>query len=286
MADGSHILTIHCPDTVGIVAAVSTFLASKDAFITESSHFGDPDTGQFFMRTVFRAASGAALRPNKLASDFSEVADKFAMKWALHDAGQKTKAVIAVSKFGHCLNDLLHRVQVGAMPVDIVAVVSNHETFRSLVEWHDIPFHHLPVTPESKHDQERKLLKIIDKTSAELLILARYMQILSDHVCAQLPGRVINIHHSFLPGFKGARPYHQAHTRGVKIIGATAHYVTPDLDEGPIIEQAVERVDHTLSPDDLVHFGQDIESSVLSRAVRWHAEHRVLLNGAKTVVFR
>lgn len=238
------------------------------------------------MRTVFRSGDKTELLPSSLASDFSETADKFAMKWTLHDAGQKTKAVLAVSKFGHCLNDILHRVQVGAMPVEIVAVVSNHETFRDLVERHKIPFHYLPVAPESKQNQERKLMEIVDETKAELLILARYMQILSDNVCAKLPGRVINIHHSFLPGFKGARPYHQAHARGVKIIGATAHYVTPDLDEGPIIEQAVERVDHTLSPDDLVHFGQDIESSVLSRAVRWHAEHRVLLNGTKTVVFR
>lgn len=282
----SFILTIQCPDTVGIVAAVSTFLAAENAFITESSHYGDPDTGQFFMRTVFRSGTDTPLSTNTVTTDFAAIAEKFAMTWNLHDAGHKTKAVIAVSKFGHCLNDLLHRVQVGAMPLDIVAVVSNHETFRDLVEWHEVPFHYLPVSPENKQEQEQKLMHIIEETGGELLVLARYMQILSDNVCATLPGRVINIHHSFLPGFKGARPYHQAHARGVKIIGATAHYVTPELDEGPIIEQAVERVDHTLSPDDLVHFGRDIESTVLSRAVRWHAEHRVLLNGAKTVVFR
>lgn len=285
-AGALYILTIQCPDIVGIVAAVSTFLAEKNAFITESAHFGDPDTGQFFMRTVFRSNAGSTLSLTDLTSDFSDVATKFAMTWNLHDSQEKARAIIAVSKFGHCLNDLLHRVQVGAMPIDVVAVVSNHETFRDLVEWHDVPFHHLTITPETKQEQERKLLSLVDEKNCELLILARYMQILSDSVCAALPGRVINIHHSFLPGFKGARPYHQAHARGVKIIGATAHYVTPDLDEGPIIEQAVERVDHTLSPDDLVHFGRDIESTVLSRAVRWHAEHRVLLNGAKTVVFR
>lgn len=282
----SYILTIQCPDIVGIVAAVSTFLADKNAFITESAHFGDPDTGQFFMRTVFKANTGSTLSIDELMSGFTIVAEKFAMTWNLYDSHEKTKAIIAVSKFGHCLNDLLHRVQAGAMPIEVVAVVSNHETFRDLVEWHDVPFYHLPITPETKHQQEQQLLSIIEDKSAELLILARYMQILSDNVCATLPGRVINIHHSFLPGFKGARPYHQAHARGVKIIGATAHYVTPDLDEGPIIEQAVERVDHTLSPDDLVHFGRDIESTVLSRAVRWHAEHRVLLNDGKTVVFR
>lgn len=285
-AAASYILTIQCPDIVGIVAEVSSFLANHNAFITESSHYGDPDTCQFFMRTVFRSGTEQALSPGSLISDFRQIAEKFSMTWALYDAAQKTKAVIAVSKFGHCLNDLLHRVQVGAMPIDVVAVVSNHETFRDLVEWHEVPFYHLPITPETKQSQEQRLLQIIEDKEANLLVLARYMQILSDNVCSVLPGRVINIHHSFLPGFKGARPYHQAHARGVKIIGATAHYVTPDLDEGPIIEQAVERVDHTLSPDDLVHFGRDIESTVLSRAVRWHAEHRVLLNGAKTVVFR
>jgi len=285
-AETSYVLTIQCPDVVGIVAAVSTFLADKSAFITESAHFGDPDTGQFFMRTVFKANAGSTLSTDDLTSGFAAVADKFGMAWNLYDSHKKTKTIVAVSKFGHCLNDLLHRVQVGAMPIDVVAVVSNHETFRDLVEWHNVPFYYLPITAETKQQQEEQLLKIIENKNAELLVLARYMQILSNEACAALPGKAINIHHSFLPGFKGARPYHQAHARGVKIIGATAHYVTPDLDEGPIIEQAVERVDHTLSPDDLVHFGRDIESTVLSRAVRWHAEHRVLLNGGKTVVFR
>lgn len=281
-----YILTIRCPDAVGIVAAVSTFLAKHKAFITESAHYGDPDTGRFFMRTVFRSATNDPLPENDIAGGFAPLADQFGMDWDLFGSQEKIKTVIAVSRFGHCLNDLLHRVQIGGIPVEVTAVVSNHDTFRDLVEWHEIPFHHLPVTPENKAAQEEKLLDVMSSTKAELLVLARYMQILSQDTCAKLPGRIINIHHSFLPGFKGARPYHQAHARGVKIIGATAHYVTPDLDEGPIIEQAVERVDHTLSPEDLVLMGQDIESSVLSRAVRWHAERRVLLNGTKTVVFR
>ncbi|NKB43590.1 MAG: formyltetrahydrofolate deformylase [Alphaproteobacteria bacterium] len=281
-----YVLTIQCPDAVGIVAAVSTFLAEHQAFITESAHYGDPDTGRFFMRTVFRSATTDLLSQDDMAAGFSALAKRFDMSWDLFGSQEKIKAVIAVSKFGHCLNDLLHRVQIGGIPVEVTGVVSNHDTFRDLVEWHEIPFHHLPMTPETKIAQEEKLLDVMTSTKAEVLALARYMQILSPDLCAKLPGRIINIHHSFLPGFKGARPYHQAHTRGVKIIGATAHYVTPDLDEGPIIEQAVERVDHTLSPEDLVLLGQDIESSVLSRAVRWHAERRVLLNGTKTVVFR
>ncbi len=281
-----YVLTIQCPDTVGIVAAVSTFLADQKAFIKESAHYGDPDTGRFFMRTVFRSANTNALREDEITSGFTELAQRFEMDWDLFEANKKVKAVIAVSKFGHCLNDLLHRVQIGAIPVEVTAVVSNHDTFRDLVEWHEIPFHHLPITADTKAVQEEKLLGVIAETKSDLLVLARYMQVLTPATCDQLSGSIINIHHSFLPGFKGARPYHQAHARGVKIIGATAHYVTSDLDEGPIIEQAVERVDHTLSPEDLVLLGQDIESSVLSRAVRWHAERRVLLNDSKTVVFR
>jgi formyltetrahydrofolate deformylase len=281
-----YILTIQCPDTIGIVAAVSTYLANHNAFITESAHYGDPDTGRFFMRTVFRSGSGDTLSQSALSEGFTDLAQRFDMHWALVDSSKKMKAVIAVSKFGHCLNNVLHRVQIGAIPLEVTAVVSNHETFRTLVEWHEIPFHYLPVTKDTKRAQEDKILDIINNTDSEVFVLARYMQVLSTDLCAELDGRVINIHHSFLPGFKGARPYHQAHAHGVKIIGATAHYVTPDLDEGPIIEQAVERVDHTLTPDNLVLLGQDIESTVLSRAVRWHAEHRVLLNGSKTVVFR
>ena len=282
----SLILTIRCPDTVGIVAAVSAFLAEKNAFITESSHYGDPDTSQFFMRTVFRTAAGDPVDAGAMADGLKEIGARFAMDWDLHDADRKIKAVVAVSKFGHCLNDLLHRVETQAIPMKIAAVVSNHETFRELVEWHGIPFHFFPVSPKTKSQQETRLYSVFEDCGAELLVLARYMQILSNDLCDKLSGRAINIHHSFLPGFKGARPYHQAHARGVKIIGATAHYVTPELDEGPIIEQAVERVDHTRTPEDLIHIGQDIESTVLARAVRWHAEHRILRNGLKTVVFR
>lgn len=281
-----YVLTIRCPDTVGIVAAVSTFLAEHNAFITESSHFGDPDTNGFFMRTVFRAANDGPLPRDTITPGFIELAKRFSMDWSLYDSVEKVKTAIAVSNFGHCLNDLLHRVQIGAIPVDVVAVVSNHDTFRDLVEWHEIPFHHLPITSETKAEQEQEIMNVMSSVNAELLVLARYMQILSGETCSSLPGQIINIHHSFLPRFKGARPYHQAYTRGVKIIGATAHYVTSELDEGPIIEQAVERVDHTMSPSDLVHLGRDIESMVLSKAVRWHVERRVLLNDSKTVVFR
>jgi len=281
-----YVLTIRCPDTVGIVAAVSTYLSDHKAFIKESSHFGDPDTGHFFMRTVFRSASGDDLHQVAIVNGFGDLAKEFAMDWELYDSSQKVKTVIAVSRFGHCLNDLLHRVQIGAIPIDVVAVISNHETFRGLVEWHNIPFHYFPVSPETRSKQELNIQRVIKNTEAQLLVLARYMQILTPNFCGQLTGKIINIHHSFLPGFKGAKPYHQAHARGVKIIGATAHYVTPDLDDGPIIEQAVERVDHMMTPEDLVHLGRDIESSVLARAVRWHAERRVLINGTKAVVFR
>jgi len=282
----SYVLTIRCPDTVGIVAAVSTCLSDQNAFIKESSHFGDPDTGHFFMRTVFRSANGDELPRHTITSGFDDLAKKFSMHWELYDSTEKVKTVIAVSRFGHCLNDLLHRVQIGAIPIEVVAVIANHETFRDLVEWHNIPFHYFPVSPETKSKQELSIQNVIKDTEAELLVLARYMQILTPGFCDRLPGKIINIHHSFLPGFKGARPYHQAHARGVKIIGATAHYVTADLDEGPIVEQAVERVDHMMTPEDLIHLGRDIESSVLSRAVRWHAERRVLINGTKAVVFR
>ena len=281
-----YVLTIRCPDAVGIVAAVSTFLADHNAFITESSHFGDPDTTRFFMRTVFRSATDEPLPRDTIEIRFADIADRFSMEWALFGSTEKVRTIIAVSKFGHCLNDLLHRVQIGDIPINVVAVVSNHETFKELAEWHGIPFHYLPTTSDTKTEQEKAFASLIEDFDADLVILARYMQILSDSFCGRLPGRIINIHHSFLPGFKGVKPYHQAHARGVKIIGATAHYVTTDLDEGPIIEQAVERVDHTMTPSDLIHLGRDTESAVLSRAVRWHGERRVLLNGTKTVVFR
>ncbi len=281
----TFVLTITCPDTVGIVAAVSGFLTQRDCFITEAAQYGDPLSRRFFMRIVFAAG---ALTPDRPEFDklFSMIAAKFQMIWNLHDLGRKPRVVIMVSKFGHCLVDLLHRYHTGQLPIDIPAVISNHQEMRSIVEWHGIPYHYLAVDKHDKAAQEARVTEVIDRSGADLVVLARYMQILSSDLSARLSGRAINIHHSFLPSFKGAKPYHQAHSRGVKIIGATAHYVTADLDEGPIIEQSVERVDHTHTPDDLVAIGRDIENLVLARAVRWHVEHRVLLNGSKTVVFK
>jgi formyltetrahydrofolate deformylase len=281
-----YILTAICPDTMGIVAAVGAFMAENGAFITESAHFGDPDTRQFFMRTVFQAGRPDMTPIEPLRAQFAALAKRFSMEWNIRDAAQKMPVVIAVSKSGHCLNDLLHRWRIGVLPIEVRAVVSNHEDLRSFVEWHGIPYHYLPVSPETKAAQEAAFLDVVEAADAGLVVLARYMQILSNDMCQRLARRAINIHHSFLPGFKGARPYHRAHARGVKIIGATAHYVTADLDEGPIIEQAVERVDHTSTPQDLIDIGRDIETVVLGRAVRWHAEHRILLNGRKTVVFK
>jgi formyltetrahydrofolate deformylase len=281
----SFVLTITCPDTVGIVAAVSGFLTQHDCFITEAAQFGDPLSRRFFMRIVF---SAGALTPERQEFDklFSLIAARFQMIWTMNDQSRKPRVVIMVSKFGHCLVDLLHRYHTGQLPIDIPAVISNHQEMRSIVEWHGIPYHYLAVDKHDKAAQEARVTEVIDRAGADLVVLARYMQILSSDLSARLSGRAINIHHSFLPSFKGAKPYHQAHSRGVKIIGATAHYVTADLDEGPIIEQSVERVDHTHTPDDLVAIGRDIENLVLARAVRWHVEHRVLLNGSKTVVFK
>ena len=279
------ILTITCPDRSGIVAAVTGFLAEHDAFIVESAQFGDPVEQQFFQRIVFHA-NGSLSDKAHFASAFAPIAAKFHMTWDLHDTRQPDRILIAVSRFGHCLNDLLHRFRSGTLASHIVGVVSNHEDMRPIVEWHGIPYHYLPVTKDTKALQEKQLLDLMSAEKVDLLVLARYMQILSTEACQQLAGRAINIHHSFLPSFKGARPYHQAHARGVKIIGATAHYVTPALDEGPIIEQGVERVDHTADPEKLVAIGRDIESVVLARAVQYHTERRVLVNGAKTVVFR
>lgn len=281
----SYILTIACPDTVGIVAAVAGFLADQDAFINESSHFGDPETKRFFMRTVFTC--GAFTPPaGEFVKRFSRIAGRFQMVWGLHDAERRQRLLLMVSKADHCLNDLLYRYRTGELAIDIPAIVSNHPDLAPLADWHDIPFHHLPLTAETKLEQEERVWALVNQLEIDLVVLARYMQILSGRLCERLRGRCINIHHSFLPGFKGARPYHQAHVRGVKLIGATAHYVTTDLDEGPIIEQAVERVDHTYSPQALAAVGRDIENVVLARAVRYHVDHRVLLNGTKTVVLR
>lgn len=286
MTGGKYIATITCPDATGLVAAVSGFLRDRLCFMDESSQYGDPHTGRFFMRAVF-TPSARSPSPEEIAAQFeAEVAGTFSMTWQIVPADRKPRVLVAVSKFGHCLNDLLHRWHTGQMPVDIVGVFSNHEDMRAMVEWHGIPFHYLPVAPATKLAQEAAWLTIVDDQNVDLVVLARYMQVLSPEVARRLAGRCINIHHSFLPSFMGARPYQQAYERGVKIIGATAHYVTDGLDEGPIIEQAVERVDHTHSVADMVAVGRDLENVVLARAVRYHAQRRVLVNDHKTVVFR
>lgn len=280
------VLTLSCPDRHGIVASVTSFLADHNYNIEESSQFEDPQERRFFMRTELEPVDAQATPLVELIESFGRLEVTGNMDWQIRDLSIRTKVVIAVSRWGHCLNTLLHKWKAGSLPVDIVAVVSNHTDMQSLVEWYNVPYHYLPVTPDNKAEQEAQMLAVMEATGADLLILARYMQILSDDLCRKLAGRAINIHHSFLPGFKGARPYHQAYARGVKLIGATAHFVTADLDEGPIIEQEVERVSHANSPEELVDIGHDIESVVLYRAVRWHAEQRVLLNGSRTVVFR
>jgi formyltetrahydrofolate deformylase len=280
----TYILTITCPDTTGLVAAVAGFLRDNDCFIEESSQYGDPVTRRFFMRAVFRL--NARTTAEALRAGFALVAGRFAMCWDMSAADAKPRVSIAVSKQGHCLNDLLHRWQSGQLPIDVVSVVSNHDDMRRLVEWYGIPYHHLPVNAATKPAQEAAWRDTLARERIELVVLARYMQVLSPDMCRALAGRCINIHHSFLPSFKGAKPYQQAFDRGVKIIGATAHYVTDALDEGPIIEQAVERVDHAHGVADMIAVGRDLENVVLARAVRYHAERRVLLNGVKTVVFR
>ena len=283
MTDG-FILTLSCPDRPGIVHAVSGFLLEQGGNIIEAAQFDDRDTGLFFMRTHFEAGAGAS--PESLTQAFAPVAERFSMRWRFFDAARPSPTLILVSQLGHCLNDLLFRHRSGLLPIDIRAVVSNHRDFYRLAASYDIPFHHIPVTAATKERAEARLMEIVDAEGIELVVLARYMQILSEDLCRQLEGRAINIHHSFLPSFKGARPYRQAHDRGVKLIGATAHYVTGALDEGPIIEQDVERVDHSMDAEKLTGIGRDIENVVLARAVKWHAERRILLNGSKTVVFR
>lgn len=281
----SYILTITCPDTVGIVAAVAGYLRDQNYFVEESAHFGDRDTGMFFSRTRF-SLNGGSWSEDVFRKGFTRISEKFEMQWDVHDAERKPRVVIMVSKHDHCLNDLLYRYRTGALAMEIPAIVSNHEDLRGLAEWHKVPYHHVPVSSKNKPQAEQRLMEIMAETEADLLVLARYMQVLSDKICDELSGRAINIHHSFLPGFKGARPYHKAHQRGVKLIGATAHYVNCDLDEGPIIEQTVERVDHTYGPADLTAVGRDAEAITLARAVKYHIEHRVFLNGSRTVVFR
>ena len=284
-----YVLTLSCPDKPGIVYAVSSFLVQHSANILASQQYGQPGTiecpdGWFFMRVHFSVPPGGAGLAG-LERGFSWVAEAYRMTWQLHEAAARVRTLIMVSRLGHCLNDLLFRWKTGSLPVDVTGVVSNHPDFGELVAPYRIPFHHIPVTPRAKAAAESQLLEVIDGSGADLIVLARYMQILSGEVCKRMEGRMINIHHSFLPSFKGAKPYHQAHARGVKLVGATAHYVTPDLDEGPIIEQDVVRVNHTLSPERLAEAGRDVEAQVLARAVIWHAEHRVLLNGDRTVVF-
>jgi formyltetrahydrofolate deformylase len=278
------VLTLSCPDKPGIVYAVSSFLVQHSANIIDSQQYGEPgeDGGLFFMRVLFSVNQPSVLAD--LERDFTWVAESFHMTWHLHDRAERIKTLLMVSQLGHCLNDLLFRWSAGSLPVDITGVVSNHEVYRTLTESYQLPFHYIPVTKDNKPAAEAKLLSVIDETNTELVVLARYMQIISTEVCKRVEGRMINIHHSFLPSFKGAKPYHQAYARGVKLVGATAHYVTPDLDEGPIIEQGLMRVDHSYSPERLVEAGRDVETQVLARAVTWHAEHRVLLNGNRTVV--
>ena len=279
-----YVLTLSCPDKPGIVYAVASFLVQHSGNILASQQYGESPDGRFFMRVQFTVPP-PGLPLAGLERDFSWVAEAFQMSWQLHDQATRVRTLIMVSRLGHCLNDLLFRWKTGALPVDVVGVVSNHDDFAELAESYRIPFHHIPVTAAARAKAEAALLDVISDTNAELIVLARYMQILSGEVCKRVEGRMINIHHSFLPSFKGAKPYHQAHARGVKLVGATAHYVTPDLDEGPIIEQDVIRVDHTLPPERLAEAGRDVEAQVLARAVTWHAEHRVLLNGDRTVVF-
>jgi formyltetrahydrofolate deformylase len=284
---GPYVLTFSCADAVGIVAAVTGLLAERDGFILDSQQYADLDSGRFFMRVAFRGAGPRF--PADFAgvqAAFAPIVERFHMDARISDSAVKPRFVIAVSQGSHCLNDLLHRWSTGNLAIDIVAVVSNHEHQRRLSEWHGVPFHHFPVSDANRAEQEARILDLMARGGAEYLVLARYMQVLSSDLSAKLAGRCINIHHSFLPGFKGAKPYHRAHERGVKLIGATAHFVTSDLDEGPIIEQAVERVDHRDSVDDLIRIGRDVEAQVLARAVRWVAEQRVLIDGRKTVVFR
>ncbi|HEY2041926.1 MAG TPA: formyltetrahydrofolate deformylase [Jatrophihabitans sp.] len=280
-----YILTLSCTDTPGLVFAVSGFLVRQSCNILQNQQFDDRVTGLFFMRVHFESANPSTTLA-ELQSGFAHVASSFQMAWQLDAASTPTRALVMVSRFDHCLNDLLYRQKVGSLNIEIPAIVSNHPDLASLASAYGIAFHHIPVTALTKPEAEQRLLELVAEHDIDIVVLARYMQVLSDDLCTKLQGRAMNIHHSFLPSFKGGKPYHQAHGRGVKLIGATAHYVTPELDEGQIIEQDVERVDHTLDPEDLVAIGRDVEAKVLARALKWHSEHRVLLNGNRTVVFR
>lgn len=279
----TYVLTVTCKSTRGIVAAISGLLAEMGCNIIDSSQFDDLGTGKFFMRVSFISEEGRSAA--ELAAGLKPIAEKFEMTTEFHDQAGRMKVLLMVSRFGHCLNDLLYRWKIGALPIDIVGVVSNHFEYQKVVVNHDIPFHHIPVTKENKPQAEARIMDLVESTGTELIVLARYMQILSDRMCQEMSGKIINIHHSFLPSFKGANPYKQAYQRGVKLIGATAHYVTADLDEGPIIEQDTVRITHAQSAEDYVSLGRDVEAQVLARAVHAHIHHRTFLNGNRTIVF-
>ncbi len=278
------VLTVSCQDRRGVVHAVAGVMMQQQLTIIDSQQFGDPSTGEFHLRMHLRR-EGEPLARVELEAALAPTVQEFGMQWGLKDRSQQHRILVMVSRQGHVLNDLLFRTRTGLMNVEIPVIVSNHEDFRALAEWHGIPFHHVPVTSESKPGAEERLRELVAEHAIDTIVLARYMQVLSTGLCAQFPGRIINIHHSLLPSFKGAKPYTQAHDRGVKVIGATAHYVTADLDEGPIIEQDFRRVDHRMTPGQLASVGQELEAMALARAVRWHAEHRVVLRGRRTVVF-
>ncbi|MFE5839993.1 formyltetrahydrofolate deformylase [Arthrobacter sp. NPDC056493] len=287
------VLTLHCPDSLGIVRSVADFLLRQECYIVDLKQFGDRTAGHFFMRVHFAATAStgdtAAVdrsAVDQLRDSFAPLAGEWNMDWRLERHDRRQRILVMVSRYDHCLNDLLVRARSGELPVEIAAVVSNHPDLEGLAAWHGVPFHHIPVTPETKAEAEAGLLKLVDAYAVELVVLARYMQVLSDSATARLAGRAINIHHSFLPSFKGAKPYHQAHERGVKTVGATAHYVNSELDEGPIIAQQVIEVDHTYTPADLVSVGKDAECRALTNAVRWHAEGRIILSGNRTVILR
>ena len=279
----SYVLTVACESTRGIIAAISTYLAEMKCNITDSSQFDDQVTGAFFMRVSFDSEGG--MKKDELAEKFQPIAEKFGMEAKFHDLSIRPKVIIMVSRFGHCLNDILYRWRLGALKIDIVAVVSNHLDYQKVVVNHDLPFYHVPVSKQNKASAEARVMEIVEDTGADLIVLARYMQVLSDEICRKMSGKIINIHHSFLPSFKGANPYKQAYERGVKLIGATSHYVTADLDEGPIIEQDIVRITHAQSASDYVSLGRDVEAQVLARAIHAHVNHRAFLNGNKTVVF-
>ncbi|MBC08432.1 formyltetrahydrofolate deformylase [Thalassospira sp.] len=279
----SYVLTVSCDSQRGVVAAISTYLAAHGCNITDSSQFDDQETGLFFMRVAFVSEEG--VDQNTLIKGFEAPAAELGMQFQIHDSSEKMRVLLMVSRFGHCLNDLLYRWKIGALPIDIVGVVSNHLDYQKVVVNHDIPFHHIVVTKDNKPEAEKKLLDLVSDYDVELIVLARYMQVLSDSLCKKMSGKIINIHHSFLPSFKGANPYRQAYERGVKLIGATAHYVTADLDEGPIIEQDIARITHAQNSADYVSIGRDVESQVLARAVHAHIHHRSFINGNRTIVF-